>query len=148
MHVISAHEIMFLHDVFQHHCKSLCNQQYIFLYQNNANRKTKGGLGGNGRGNSHDFKILEKPGGGTGGPLGTNANIAKILQKAPVSKSDHLSKIHNIFIMKYFLFPSTVVDNSEMRKFPPPFIYIKKQIITASRARAPKRFSNSREACL
>ena len=42
MHVIAAHEIMFLHDVFQHHCKSLCKQvkqQYIFLYQNNANRK-------------------------------------------------------------------------------------------------------------
>ena len=67
MHVISAHEIMFLHDVFQHHCKSLCNQQYIFLYQNNANRKTGGGLGGNGRGNSHDLKILEKTGGEPGG---------------------------------------------------------------------------------
>ena len=36
--------------------------------------------GGDGSGNSHDLKMVENPGGGDG----TNANIAKILQKAPV----------------------------------------------------------------
>ena len=73
MHVIAAHETMFLHDVFQHHCKSLCNQQYIFLYQNNANRKPGGGLGGN-RGGTEGvihtiWKFLKKKNGR--GPTGT-----------------------------------------------------------------------------
>ena len=52
-----------------------------FLYQNIAYRKT----GGDGSGNSHDLKIFENPGGGgEPGGDGTNRNIAKILQKAPV----------------------------------------------------------------
>ena len=37
--------------------------------------------GGDGSGNSHDLKMVEKTGGGDG----TNRNIVKILQKAPVS---------------------------------------------------------------
>ena len=44
--------------------------------------------GGEGNGNSHDLKFVEKTGEGPGGNRGgdgTNANIAKILQKAPVS---------------------------------------------------------------
>ena len=77
-----SQRINILHDVFQHLCKSLCNQQCIFLYQNIAYRKTGGG---NGRGNSHDLKIFEKTGGKPGGN-GTIRNIDTILQKAPISR--------------------------------------------------------------
>ena len=64
-----SQRINILHDVFQHLCKSLCNQQCIFLYQNIANRKT-GGPGEDGSGNSHDLKIFEKTGGEPGGDRG------------------------------------------------------------------------------
>ena len=75
-----SQRINILHDVFQHICESLCNQQCIFLYQSIANRKTGGGPGekggGNGRGNSHDLKIFEKNG---GEPGGTGPSIISIL---------------------------------------------------------------------
>ena len=57
-----SQRINILHDVFQHICESLCNQQCIFLYQSIANRKTGGGPGEN----------------------GSICNIDTILQKAPV----------------------------------------------------------------
>ena len=60
-----SQRINILHDVFQHICESLCNQQCIFLYQSIANRKTGGGPGED----------------------GTICNIDTILQKAPVSEN-------------------------------------------------------------
>ena len=61
-----SQRINILHDVFQHICESLCNQQCIFLYQSIANRKTGGGPGENRGGTEwviHTiWKYLKKPG--------------------------------------------------------------------------------------
>ena len=65
-----SQRINILHDVFQHICESLCNQQCIFLYQSIANRKTGGGPGENREGTEvviHTiWKYLKKPGGDRG----------------------------------------------------------------------------------